>query len=139
MRTLPSPKKLVVLCAVLPVVAFAGGCGGDDNGNSGGLSSRDKLEIFQARGDISEYCSVQDTGANDLTDRSLGIMLDAVKDLARIYREHPGAKVEIPVEKKTFTMDQLMREQIRELRTCGRQGKLQAGILEAAVKQQSTG
>jgi hypothetical protein len=136
MRTLPAPKKLLALCALLPVVAFgAAGCGGDDSGN-GDLSSRDKLELLQARGDIAEYCSVQDTGANDLTDRSLGVMLDAVKDLARIYGEHPDAEVEIKVEKKTLTMEQLEREQIRELRSCGRQGKQQAGVLEAALKQQ---
>jgi hypothetical protein len=80
--------------------------------------------------------SAPGTSSNDLTDRSLGVMLDAVADLARIYRQHPDAKVEIPVEKKTFTMEQLLREQIRELRACGRQGKQQAGVIEAALKQQ---
>jgi hypothetical protein len=64
-------------------------------------------------------------------------MLDAVRDLARIYREHPNARVEIPVEKKSLTMEQVMRTEIRALRACGREGRLQAGVLEAALQQQS--
>ena len=53
----------------------------------------------------------------------------------------PGAtdaKIEIPVEKKSFTMDQVMREQIAALRKCGRDGRQQAGVLEAAVQQQQS-
>ena len=131
---------MLALGTLLAAAALAGGCGGDDGGSSGDLSGRDKLEVLQARADILEYCSVQETGPSDLTDRSLGIMLDAVRDLARIYREHPDAKVEIPVEKKSYaSMEQLLSEQIRELRRCGRDGRLQAGVLEAAVKQQSAG
>jgi hypothetical protein len=118
------------------VLALAAGCGGDDEGN-GGLSGRDKLLVIQARADIGEFCSVQETGPNDLYDRSLGIMLDGVRDLRRIYQEHPDAKVEIPVEKKSFaSMEQVMREQIRVLRDCGRDGRLQSGLLEAALQQQ---
>ncbi|MGH2979073.1 MAG: hypothetical protein ACRDLQ_05490 [Solirubrobacterales bacterium] len=127
-------SKAIALCALLAALVLGAGCGGDDGGD-GGFSARDKLEVLQARGDIAEYCSVQDTGPNDLTDRSLGIMLDAIRDLARIYREHPDATVEIPVEKKTFTMEELTREQIRELRNCGRDGRQQAGVLEAALQQ----
>ena len=94
------------------------------------------VEVIQARADIAEFCSVQDTGTNDLYDRSLGVMLDAIRDLARIYRENPDAQLEIPVEKKTFTMEQVAREQVRELRQCGRDGRQQAGVLEAAQQQQ---
>jgi hypothetical protein len=130
-------KSTLALCALLPVLVLGAGCGGDDGGD-GGFSGRDKLEVLQARGDIAEYCSVQDTGTNDLTDRSLGVMLDAVRDLARIYRENPDATVEIPVEKKTLTMEQVMQEQIEELRDCGRDGRLQAGVLEAALQQSQT-
>jgi hypothetical protein len=128
-------KKSFAVCALLSVLAFAAGCGGD--GDNGGLSSRDKLQVIQARADIGEFCSVQDTGTNDLYDRSLGIMLDGVRDLARIYRAHPDAKLEIPVEKKSLTMKQVMEEQIRALRKCGRDGRQQAGVLEAAVQQQN--
>jgi hypothetical protein len=124
------------LCALLSVLALAAGCGGD--GGDGGLSSKDKLQVIQSRADIGEFCSVQDTGTNDLYDRSLGVMLDGVRDLARIYQEHPDAQIEIPVEKKSFTMDQVMREQIAALRKCGRDGRLQAGVLEAAVQQQQS-
>jgi hypothetical protein len=131
----PPIKKALALCALLPVLVLGAGCGGDD-GNDGNLSGREKLEVLQARGDIAEYCSVQDTGTNDLTDRSLGVMLDAVRDLARIYRENPDGTLEIPVEKKTLTMQQVMREQLAELRDCGRDGRLQAGVLEAALQQQ---
>jgi hypothetical protein len=127
-------KTTIALCVLVPALALGSGCGGDDGGGSG-LGGRDKLEVLQARGDIGEYCSVQDTGTNDLTDRSLGIMLDAVRDLVRVYREHPDAKVEIPAEKKTFTTEQIMREQLRELRECGRDGRQQAGLLEAALQQ----
>jgi len=127
--------KAVALCALVPVLALAAGCGGDDGGD-GGLSGGDKLQVIQARADIAEFCSVQDTGPNDLYDRSLGVMLDGVAVLARVYRENPDAKVEIPVEKKSFTMEQVMREQIRALRDCGRDGRQQAGVLEAALQQQ---
>jgi hypothetical protein len=128
-------KTSIALCVILPTLGLGAGCG--DDGGGGGLSGRDKLEVLQARGDIGEYCSVQDTGANDLTDRSLGIMLDAVRDLGRVYRKHPDAKVEIPAEKKSFTTEAIMREQIRELRDCGRDGRQQAGVLEAALQQSS--
>jgi hypothetical protein len=134
MRT-PGPRnRTIALFASVAALALAAGCGGDGDGG-GGFSGREKLEVFQARADIGEFCSVQDTGTNDLYDRSLGVMLDAIRDLARIYRENPDADVEIPVEKKTFTMEQIMREQIRELRQCGRDGRQQAGVLEAALQQ----
>jgi hypothetical protein len=122
---------------LLPAIGLGAGCGGDDGGGGGGLSGTDKVQVLQGRGDIAEYCSVEDTGTNDLTDRSLGIMLDAVRDLVRVYRKHPDTKVEIPAEKKTLTMEQIVREQIRELRDCGRFGRQQAGVLEAALQQQS--
>jgi hypothetical protein len=136
MELRPPRSKSLALCALLLALALGAGCGGDDGGD--GLSTRAKLEILQARGDIVEYCSVQDTGTNALTDRSLGVMLDAVRDLARVYRENPDANVEIPVEKKSYTMEQLVREQVRKLRDCGREGRLQAGVLESALQQQQT-
>ncbi|HSD32899.1 MAG TPA: hypothetical protein VLB49_13365 [Gemmatimonadales bacterium] len=135
MKPRPRKNKALALCALLPVLALGAGCGGDDDGG-GGLSGRDKLQVLQARGDIAEYCAVQDTGTNDLTDRSLGVMLDAVGDLSRIYRENPDTTLEISVEKKKFTMEQLVREQVRALRKCGREGRLQAGVLEAALQQE---
>lgn len=130
---------VLALGMLLAAAALAAGCGGDDGGSDGGLSGRDKLEVLQARADIAEYCSVQDVGTSSLTDRSLGLMLEAVRDLGRIYREHPDASVEIPVEKKNYaSMGQLVQEQVRELRQCGRDGRLQAGVLEAALQQQQT-
>lgn len=130
-------RKLFALGALLLVLALAAGCGGDDGGD-GGLSGDAKLQVLQARADIGEFCSVQDTGPNDLYDRSLGVMLDAVRTLARVSRENPDANVEIQIEKKSFTMEQLMREQIRALRDCGRDGRQQAGVLEAALQQQQS-
>ena len=137
MKLRPPKSKALVLCALVPALALGAGCGGDDDGG-GGLSGGEKLAVLQARGDIAEYCSVQDTGTNDLTDRSLGVMLDGVRDLARVYRENPDAQFEIPVEKKSYTMQQLVREQVRQLRDCGREGRLQAGVLEAALQQRQT-
>ena len=135
MELRPPRGKSLALGALLTALALAlGACGGGGDG----LSPRAKLEVLQARGDIVEYCSVQDTGTNALTDRSLGVMLDAVRDLARVYRESPDANVEIPVEKKSYTMEQLVREQVRKLRDCGREGRLQAGVLESALQQQQT-
>ena len=131
-------RKWAALCVLVLALALGAGCGGDDK-SSDGLSWRDKLEVIQARADILEYCSVQDTGANDLTDRSLGVMLDAVKDLARIYQAHPNEKIEIPVEKNSLTMEQVMSEQIKALRSCGRDGRQQAGVLDAALQQQQQG
>jgi hypothetical protein len=128
-------KKAVALCALLSVLALAAGCGGDDGGGSG-LSGRDKLQVVQARADIAEFCTAQAAGTTELYARSLGVMLDGVRTLARLYREQPDAKVEIQVEKKSFTMEQVMREQIRRLRDCGRDGRQQAGVLEAALQQQ---
>jgi hypothetical protein len=128
-------KTTIALCILLPALGLGAGCGGD---GGGGLSGRDKLDVLQARSDIAEYCSVQDTGTNDLTDRSLGIMLDAVRDLVRVYRKHPDTKVEIPAERKSLTTEKIMREQISELRDCGRQGRQQAGVLEAALQQKQS-
>ena len=137
MELRPPKSKALALCALLPVLAFGAGCGSDDGGGGSGLSGRDKLKVLQARGDIAEYCSVQDTGNNALSDRSLSVMLEGVRDLARLYRENPDTEVEIPIEKKNYTMEQLVREQVRQLRRCGREGRLQAGVLEAALQQQT--
>ena len=128
-------RKLFALVALLSVLALTAGCG--DDGGNGGLSSDEKLQVLQARADIAEYCSVQESGTSSLTNRSLGIMLDGVRTLARVYRENPDATIEIQVVKKSLTMEQLMQEQIRMLRDCGRDGRQQAGVLEAALQQQN--
>jgi hypothetical protein len=117
-----------------------GACGDDDGGSggSGGLSADEKLIVIQSRADISEFCSVQDTGEGSLFDRNFESMLTAVRDLARVYRENPNASIEIPVEKKSLTLEQVMREQIKNLRNnCGRDGRQQAGVLDAALQQQT--
>jgi hypothetical protein len=129
-------RKLFALLALLSVLALVAGCG--DDGGDGGLSGDDKLQVLQARADISEYCSVQESGTSSLTDRSLGIMLDGVRTLARVYREKPDSKIEIQVVKKSLTMEQVMQEQIRALQRCGRDGRQQAGVLEAALQQQQS-
>ena len=126
-----------MICAALASAFLIAACGGDDNSDSGGLSGQEKLTVLQARGDIAEFCSVHEVGGSDIFDRGFEVMLNAVKDLARVYRENPDAKVEIPVEKKSLTLQQVMQEQITALRKCGRDGRQQAGVLEAAVKQQT--
>jgi hypothetical protein len=128
-------RRTTIVCAALASVVLAAGCGDDDNSDSGGLSSQEKLLVFQARGDIGEFCSVQEVGEGDLFDRGFEAMLSGVGDLARIYRANPDAKVEISIEKKSLTLRQVMQEQIKELRKCGKDGRQQAGVLEAALQQ----
>jgi hypothetical protein len=132
-RTLRRRKPAIALCALVPVLAVGAGCGG---GGDGDLSGDDKIAIFHARADIAEYCAVQRGGTSALTDRSVGIFLDGVQTLQRVYREHPDAKVEIPAEKKTLTTQQILREQIAALRKCGRHGRQQAGVLQATLEQE---
>jgi hypothetical protein len=112
-------------------VLFAG-CGGDDGGS---FSSDEKLLVIQARADVTDFCALYTTNPSDLFDRSFEAMLVGVRDLARIYRENPDAKLEIAIEKKSFTMKQLMQQQIAALRKCGRYGRQQAGVLEAALEE----
>ena len=131
-------RRTTIACAALASVVLAAGCGGDDNSDSGGLSAQEKLLVFQARGDIGEFCSVQEVGEGDLFDRGFEAMLSGVSDLARIYRQNPDAKVEISIEKKSLTLRQVMQEQIKELRKCGKDGRQQAGVLEAALQQQTS-
>lgn len=130
-----TPRRTTLLCAALASAALAAGCG-DDNKDSGGLSSEEKLLVFQARGDISEFCSVQDVGEGDLFDRGFEAMLTGVSDIARIYRANPDAEVEIPIEKKSLTLEQIVQEQVKELSKCGKDGRQQSGVLEAALQSQ---
>jgi hypothetical protein len=127
-----------IVCTALASVLLVAACGSDGNKDSGGLSSQEKLLVLQARGDIGEFCSVQEVGEGELFDRGFEAMLTGVRDLARIYKENPNAKVDIPVEKKALTLKQVMDEQIKELRKCGKDGRQQAGVLEAALQQQSS-
>jgi hypothetical protein len=119
----------------VPALALSVGCGGGDDS---GLSSRDKLDALHARAFVAEYCAVHKGGPNALTDRALPVFLEGVEELARLYREHPDAEFEIPAEKKSYTMQTLLEEQIRLMRKCGRYGRQQAGVLQVALQQQQT-
>ena len=130
-------RRTWIICAAVAVALVVAACG-DDDGGSGGLSSDEKLVVIQARSDINDFCSLFQTEPSDLFDRSFETMLVAVGDLSRVYRENPGATVEIPVEKKKYTLEQLVREQSRALRKCGSDGRQQAGVLEAALQQQQS-
>jgi hypothetical protein len=130
------PKRTLVICAAVVAAALpVAGCGGDD-GNSGGLSEDEKLAVIQARADVSDFCSLYRTEPSDLFDRSFETMLTAVGNLARVYRENPDADVEIPIEKKSFTLRELVQEQSQALRKCGQDGRQQAGVLDAALQNQ---
>lgn len=122
--------------AVVAALSFAG-CGGGD-GDGGGLSAQEKLAVFEARGYISDFCAAHETEPSELFDRSFESMLTGVRDLSRIYRENPDAEVEISIEKKKLTMEQVLQEQSRELRECGRDGRQQAGVLDAELQQQQS-
>jgi hypothetical protein len=126
-----------MICAAVAGALLFAGCGGDDGGN-GGLSANEKLTVIQARGDVSDFCSLFQTEPSDLFDRTFESMLSAVRDLSKIYRENPDAKIEIPIEKKSLTMKQVMQEQTTALRKCGKDGRQQAGVLEAALQQEQT-
>jgi hypothetical protein len=131
-------RSTSIVCVFLASASLLAACGGDDNSDKGGLSSDEKLLVIQARGDIAEFCSVADTGGdNELFDRDFEAMLTGVRDLARVYRDNPNATIDIPIEKKKLTMEQVMREQLAQLRKgCGKDAKQQAGVLEAALQQQ---
>lgn len=129
-----SARWTSITCAVVAGALLFAGCGGGDDD---GLSGEQKLTVIQARADVTGFCSLYTTKPSDLFDRSFEAMLTAVRDLSRVYRENPDAKVEIPVEKKSLTMRQVMQEQTTALRKCGRDGRQQAGVLEAALQQQS--
>jgi hypothetical protein len=125
-------RWISITCAVLAGALLFAGCGGDDGGS---FSSDEKLLVIQGRADVTDFCALYTTEPSDLFDRSFEAMLMGVRDLARVYRENPDAKLEIPVEKKSLTMKQLMQQQIAALRKCGRYGRQQAGVLEAALKE----
>ena len=131
------PRRTWIISAAVAGALLVGGCGGDDGGGDGGLSSTEKLTVIQARGDINDFCSLYQTEPSDLFDRTFETMLTAVSDLSSVYRENPDATVDIPVEKKKYTLEQLVQEQSKARRKCGRDGRQQAGVLEAALQQQS--
>ncbi len=129
------PTRTWIISAAVAGALLVGGCGDDSGG--GGLSSSEKLSVIQARGDIADFCSLHQTEPSDLFDRSFEAMLTAVSELSSVYRENADASIEIPVEKKNYTLEQLMREQSKALRRCGKDGRQQAGVLEAAIQQQN--
>jgi hypothetical protein len=131
------PRRTWIISAAVAGALLVGGCGGDDGGGDGGLSSTEKLTVIQARSDINDFCSLYQTEPSDLFDRTFESMLTAVSDLSSVYRENPDATVDIPVEKKKYTLEQLVQEQSRALRKCGRDGRQQAGVLAAALQQQN--
>ena len=131
------PRRTWIISAAVAGALLVGGCGGDDGGGDGGLSSTEKLTVIQARGDINDFCSLYQTEPSDLFDRTFESMLTAVSDLSSVYRENPDATVDIPLEKKKYTLEQLVQEQSKALRKCGRDGRQQAGVLEAALQQQN--
>jgi hypothetical protein len=128
--------KTFVICAAAAAAVALPACG-DDNGSSGGLSNDEKLSVLQARADVGDFCSLYQTEPSDLFDRTFETMLTAVRDLSRVYRENPDAEVDIKIEKKKLTLRQIMQEESKKLRKCGRDGRQQAGVLEAALQQQS--
>lgn len=123
-----------LICAALAGALLFAGCG-DDNKDNGGLSSQEKLVVIQSRADIGDFCSLYQTEPSDLFDRSFETMLTAVRDLSRVYRENPDATIDIPVEKKKLTLAQVMDQESKALAKCGKDGRQQAGVLEAAAQQ----
>jgi hypothetical protein len=129
-------RRTWIICAAVASAVALGACGDDGGGGGGDLSSHEKLLVVQARGDVVDFCSLYQTEPSDLFDRSFEVMLAAVRDLSRVYRENPDAKIEIPVEKKSLTLEQVMREEEKALRKCGRDGRQQAGVLQAELTRQ---
>ena len=120
--------------AVVAALSFAGcGGGGDD-----GISVQEKLTVIRARADVGTFCGVYKSQPSELYDRAFDSLLTSVRDLSRIYDDNPDAEIEIPVEKKKLTLEQIVQAQSRALRKCGQDGRQQAGVLDAALQQQQS-
>ena len=53
-------RLTTLVCAALAGALLVAGCG-DDNKDSGGLSSQEKLVVIQSRADIGDFCSLYQT------------------------------------------------------------------------------
>jgi len=123
------------LVLLLPVAAI--GCGGDDDdggGSGNGLSTKDNLKIDQDRADIEEFCTLAPNPKGDLYDRAFLTVITAVDDMIIIYKKDSGASFHEPLKNRDIKMSQLVQDEAKKLKGCGKDGKVQAAKLDQALQ-----
>ena len=92
--------------------------------------------MIQARGDISDFCSLFQTEPSDLFDRSFESMLTAVRDLSKRLPREPRRHRRYPDREEEADAEAGHAGAEHGARKCGKDGRQQAGVLEAALQQQ---
>ena len=133
------PRKLTVLLAtlalLLPAAAIGCGGGGDNGGGSGnGLSTDDNLSVDQDRADIEEFCALSVSPKGDLYDRAFFAVVGAVDDLVIVYKKDTNASFHEALKNRDIKMSQLMPDEAKKLKGCGKDGKVQAAKLTQAIQ-----
>jgi hypothetical protein len=129
-------RKLVALFAtlalVLPVVAIGCGGGNDDGGSGNGISTEDNLKVDQDRADIDEFCTLSSSPKGELYERALITVVSAVDQVILIYKKDPGKNFHEPLKDRDIKMSQLVQDEAKKLKGCGKDGKAQAAKLTQA-------
>jgi hypothetical protein len=126
---------VAALALFLPVVAIGCGGGGDNGGGSGnGLSTEDNLRVDQERADIEEFCTLAPNPKGDLYERAFITVVNAVDEMILIYKKDTGASFHEPLKDRDIKMSQLLQDEAKKLKTCGKDGKAQSTKLTQALQ-----
>jgi hypothetical protein len=133
------PRKLTVLLVtfalLLPAVTIGCGGGGDNGGGSGnGISTEDNLKVDQDRADIEEFCALSVSPKGDLYDRALIAVVGAVDEMIIVYKKDTGASFHEAIKNRDIKMKQLVQDEAKKLKGCGKDGKVQAAKLTQALQ-----
>lgn len=133
------PRKLTVsfaaLALILPLAAIGCGGGGDSSSGSGnGLSTQDNLKVDQDRADIEEFCTLAPNPKGDLYERALITVVNSVDEMIIVYKKDPNAIFHEPLKKRDIKMSQLVQDEAKKLKNCGKDGKTQSAKLAQAAQ-----